>query len=247
MKKSILFIFVIGILSFTTNVMSQSIQLSDDSGIVANGKNFYMEDSCASMSFTRIHVTNISSGSLGYRVKKIETSLVAGASCSMCWGNCYGSGTYTVPPTSKSPITIASNATDASFVGDYNPGGSCGESIITYVFFNAASVNDSAWILVHYITTCTGINELNQSKFEISNAFPNPAVGNTSINYSLPQNTVNAKCVVTNILGSKVIEMPVNNQKGTITINTEVLNSGIYFYSFYVNSQLISTKKLMVK
>ena len=247
MKKTLLFIFALGLLSLTSSVKSQSIQLSTDSGIVNNGKIFYMQDSCSSMSFTLIHVKNISAGSLTYRAKKIETSLLPGTSCSMCWGSCYGSNYYIVPPLSKSPITIASNATDNTFVGDYSPASTCGESIITYVFFNTANTNDSAWIIVHYITTCNGINELASSKAEVSNPYPSPAANFTSINYSLPQNATNSKLVVNNLLGSKIMEIPINKQSGTITISTEELKSGIYFYSFYSNDMLISTKKLIIK
>ena len=242
MKKSILFIFTISMLSITS-VMSQSIQLSDNTGIVANGKDYYVNDTLISMTYEGIHIKNISAGSVTLKAKKIQTSLVSGASVSMCFGiNCYGSGTFITP----TPVVLAANAKDSSFSGHYNPAGNLGESIVTFIFFNVSNVNDSAWIVVHFNATL-GISESNLSKFDVSSPYPNPAISNTSISYSLPQNTVNAKCVVTNILGSKVMEMPVNNQKGTLSINTDAMKSGIYFYSFYVNDQIISTKKLMVK
>jgi len=249
MKKSLLFISVFCILSITSSVMSQSLQLSDKSGSVANGKIYYVTDTLNYMTYEGIHIKNISTGSVSIKAKKIETSLVSGASCSMCFGvSCYGATTYITP----TPVVLAANASDSSFSGHYDPfdtesAGHLGESIITFVFFNVANTTDSAWIVVHFNATLAGINEANLAKAEISNPYPNPAVNITSVNYTLPQNTLNAKVVLNNLLGSKIMEVPVSDQTGTLKFNTEEMKSGIYFYNFYVNDVLVSTKKLIVK
>jgi len=243
MKKLVLIIIFCANV-FASTLMSQSIQLSDNSGIVANGKNYYVNDTLTSMTIDGISVKNISSNTVKLKSKKIETSLITGATCYMCFaGGCYGSAAYI----SLKYDSLIPNAKDSLFSGHYNPHGNYGESIITFVFFNIANVNDSAWIIVHFNAAPLGIKEIASSNAEFSNPYPNPAINSTTFNYSLPKSTSSARIVLRNLLGSKVYESEINNLDGKLTLNTSNINEGIYFYSFYVNDKMVLTKKLIIR
>jgi hypothetical protein len=224
--------------------MAQSIQLSTDTGIVSNGQIFNVwGDTAQSMAFSGIHLKNISSRKIEVKAKKIQDSLISGATVAMCFGTaCYPPTTFTTPQSD----TININAIDSSFVGHYNSNDNIGESIVTFVFFNISNVNDSAWIVVHYHATPTGIKEISSLNAEISNPYPNPAANFTSFNCSIPNYSGNVKLVISNILGSKVKEINIANE-GILTVNTSDLNEGVYLYSFIVNDKLIVTKKLITQ
>ena len=91
-----------------------------------------------------------------------------------------------------------------------------------------------------------GINDITTSDVYFSEAYPNPASGTISFNYSLPEKT-NAKIYITNILGAKVADVELNANSGKQIISTNELNAGIYFYSLIVNDKVFCTRKLVIK
>jgi hypothetical protein len=245
MKRFLSFL-ILGAFIFTSNVMSQSLQLSDVSGSVANGTDFYVwgDTITGTLMSQKIGVKNISAASVTVKTKKIETSLIPGTSCNMCFaGQCFLSSVFI----SNTQATLAPNDTNNTGSIEYKPKGHLGESIVTYVFFDIGNPNDSAWVVVHFNGTPAGISENMISKTEISNPYPNPAVDHTTFNYSFAQNTTSAKFVLCDLLGSKVIETEINDLNGVLNVNTSNLNGGIYFYSFYADNKMVLTRKLVVK
>lgn len=244
--KKILFFFILCTFLFASDIKSQSLQLYHESNQLANGTNVYMwcDTITGTLMIQEIDVKNISGAAVTVKTKKIETSLLPGTSCNMCFaGQCFLSTVFI----SSTQSTIASNATDTTGSIEYKPKGHLGESIVTYVFFNLSDPNDSAWVVVHFNGTPAGINDGIISKTEISNPYPNPAIDQTSINYSFAQNTSSAKFVLIDLLGSKVKETEIYDLKGSLTVNTSDLNEGIYFYSFYADNKMVLSRKLVVK
>ena len=98
------------------------------------------------------------------------------------------------------------------------------------------------------ITSATGVNELSNSPLAFSLA-PNPTVDNSSISYTLTNNTT-VSMEVFNMVGEKVAVLENGmEQSGTHTRNINVaelnLNSGIYFIVLTAG-QLSETRKLIV-
>jgi hypothetical protein len=245
MKKTLLLISFICAGMFLPNVNSQNIQLCDKSGTsFTNGTAFYIWDTLTLMNFEGLRIKNIGSSTINVKCKKIETSLVEGASCYMCFqGSCFSSGAFTSPKQD----TLSPNEVDSSFSGHVNPLGNLGESIITFVFFNVANTSDSAWVVVHFTATPVGINEIASMNAEVSNPYPNPAVLHTSFDYHFPKGTSSANFILSDLLGSKVYETDIQELEGKLTLNTADLKEGIYLYSFYVNHKMILTKKLIIR
>ena len=75
---------------------------------------------------------------------------------------------------------------------------------------------------------------------------PNPFSEQTTINYSLPDNTIKAQMLFYNAQG-KLIQSTELTQKGKGTLNVFAsdLSSGIYTYTLVVDGKIIETKKMV--
>src|SRR5271157_5614515 len=220
MKKIIRFIPLLYSCIFASFVMSQSLEITTGSGkIIPNDTTIYINGDTSSGSSLDIYaiVKNISSSTVTVKAKEIANSLVPGAKIALCFQVC--SPAQTTSFTSPYSIALASNASDNTFAGHYYPYGHTGESIITFVFYNNANKHDSVGFVVHFNATPAGIKPIASVNAEISNPYPNPTADLASFNYSLPNNTDNARLVITNILGSVVKEIYIAN-KGTLNVNT---------------------------
>lgn len=224
--------------------MSQSFQLSDGGVVLSNGTNLYVwGDSAMGTLMTKdIMVKNISSSVVSTIGKKIETNLISGTSSLFCFnGACYPSSTF-----ESVTVSMASNDYTA-FSAEYKPKGHLGESVVTFVIFNVNNINDSAWFIVHFNATPAAINEIASTKPEISNPYPNPAKDYTCINYSFPKNTLNIKFILQDIIGTTVKEIKISNTDGKLTLATNNIKEGVYFYSFFAGEKLILTRKLVIQ
>lgn len=103
---------------------------------------------------------------------------------------------------------------------------------------NLSGIEDFLQSLLIWWEVLTETEEIANSPFgyKLSQNYPNPFNPTTSINYELQiQNYENAKLVIFNILGEKVREFELVNNKGTVVWNgtdskNSLVSSGIYFY-----------------
>ena len=156
MKKTLLFIYLLGIAAFYG--YSQSFTLSDSTGAVANNStvvfNGLPTDDLVS---SYVFVTNISSTAKDVRVKKVEIDLVEGSANTFCWGLCYSPNVYV----SEDTQNIQPGGTNYSdFVGDYMPQSYPGVSTIRYVFFDDHNPSDTVCFNVEYRTYPLGIEDV---------------------------------------------------------------------------------------
>jgi hypothetical protein len=77
---------------------------------------------------------------------------------------------------------------------------------------------------------------------------PNPFNHTTIINYTLPQQKIRAKIMVTDKAGKVLKEINLSGSgKGSVQVDASVLASGAYNYSLYINGRLIDAKQMLVK
>lgn len=96
----------------------------------------------------------------------------------------------------------------------------------------------------HAISTAD-IASLNQEETQpLSQNYPNPVVGITTIKYNL--GTPDGKLVVTDVLGKTLFEYNLSKTFGEFIFN-EKLSSGIYFYSLYQADKMIDRKKMIIQ
>lgn len=81
----------------------------------------------------------------------------------------------------------------------------------------------------------------------VNSFFPNPSVKNAIMEYSLNQNDTEVKITLQNVLGSIVDTYELSPDENKLSINTENLNPGVYFYTLSIKDEGLATRKLIVK
>ncbi len=240
MKKLLLSAIMVftAIFAFT-----QSLEIYHEGELVPNKSSIVVTgDVGAAELMIEVDVKNISNTGLDVKVSKFEVDLIPGSSNTFCWGMCFPPNTYVSP----FPQTILPGATCSEFSGHYNPNANSGVSIIRYTFFDMNNPTDTVCFYTEFNAGTVGINDATSEKATVSNAYPNPASGSTSVDYVLPATASKASIKVRNLLGSLVREVKLTERAGTATIDLNGLNDGVYFYSFVVDNQTVETKRLVV-
>ncbi len=95
-------------------------------------------------------------------------------------------------------------------------------------------------------TTATNVTLNNAQTIVLEQNVPNPFAEQTTINYSLPDNTGKAQMLFYNSDG-KLIQSVELNQKGQGQLNVFAsdLSSGIYTYTLVVDGKIVETKKMV--
>jgi len=93
------------------------------------------------------------------------------------------------------------------------------------------------------------IQELFFSKqdIQVKSFFPNPAVKSAIMEYSINPYEQDAKITLQNVLGSIVDTYKLNPDENKLTISTENLTPGVYFYTLTIDDEGLATRKLIVK
>lgn len=81
----------------------------------------------------------------------------------------------------------------------------------------------------------------------IHDVYPNPATNFAYIDYTLHSDPRKTKIVLHNILGSPIKEYELSAFENKVKLSVEDLNSGIYFYTLYIDNEGVITRKLIVK
>ena len=81
----------------------------------------------------------------------------------------------------------------------------------------------------------------------LHDVYPNPIITSARIDYNIHTENAKAKIIIHNILGSPLSVYELQPSLNSVKIDADALNSGIYFYTLYVNNEGVITRKLMVK
>lgn len=91
-----------------------------------------------------------------------------------------------------------------------------------------------------------GLTENLGKGFQLSQNIPNPSNGTTTVYYQIGNNNTNAELILLSQIGKQIRQFPIANNKGQITINTNELAAGVYFYYLTNNETTSETFKMMV-
>ncbi len=80
----------------------------------------------------------------------------------------------------------------------------------------------------------------------LGNNIPNPFTSITVIPYILPEGLEIGELIVADISGRIVKQYEIKNNGGTIEINMNDYNAGVYFYSLMINDKMIETKRMLL-
>ncbi len=81
----------------------------------------------------------------------------------------------------------------------------------------------------------------------IYDVYPNPVIDYAYIQYHILNERAKARIVIHNVLGNPLSEHNFNSGETLLKIKLEDLNSGVYFYTLYLENEAVMTRKLIVK
>ena len=248
MIKNILFFAATFI---SAGLMAQTFDLMDSNDNTIVGTTHYEYGNGNDLSLTKFHVGNVSGASASYTADVQEISNPIGVDLQVCYGTaCY------IAPAGASTVyqvgdqsTVASGAYDATFkVGPFSQAWVTGDSAIWKVIVrNVTDPLDtvSAVIIWKAIET-TAVNEISGTDVELS-AYPNPASDNLTVKYNVKGSVANVVLNVYDVLGQEIISKNLNGNKGSIKLNLEAVNSGVYFYAIKVAGNTVRTERFIVR
>ncbi len=243
MKKILLSVAVLIVTAFYAN--AQSFTLSMDGELLGDTITVTPDSTSAPEIEFKAIFNNLTGNGANIKVVRNEVSMVDSTSSYFCWGACY-------PPhidTSGMSMFIPAggSSADGDFSAHYEIHNAIGISVIEYTFYNMDNPDENVKIVVQFDTSPSAIDENILSNMNISDIYPNPADNFVNINYDMPVEVHEASVKIVNILGSVVKEERINHRSNTMRMNISDLKGGIYFYSIFVNGEMHSTKKLLVK
>jgi hypothetical protein len=186
-------------------------------------------------------VSNISSDTLSVKASRSVISSSFSSQNFFCWDACYDPS----KGVSDYGLSIPNGESIDAFTGHLRPNGFVGTTTIRYCFFNALSAADSVCFIGRFETAAVGIDD--PSSISSLILYPNPASDFTNLSYALPSKPKNGRLEILNMLGSRILSMPVNSQTGQLTIPVSEFESGIYFYALLSEGQPQRTGKFNVK
>lgn len=242
MKKTLL-LFILAV--STIFLFGQSLSLTYEGEPVEPNSMIYANgDPSDDLIQAAIDVTNNASSDLTVKAKKVinEGDTLAGTSNYFCWGACYPPFVYISP----AEVLIEAGQTTDEFFGDYEPKDIPGKSVIRYCWWDVNNPDDSVSVTVQFNASPAGISDDPATANVSSRVYPNPATTRVNFSYALPQSTATASIVISNILGSKIMDIPLNGNEGTMAVNVSDLRQGVYFYNLIADGERVDTQKLII-
>lgn len=239
MKRYILLLLVLG--SVSIGLKGQNLEISTDSGVVANGAIVDVSGDPNSVLIIDLYVKNNGTNTVDVKVRKEVVSEVPGSSNMFCFASqCYGSNDFV----SSDSVSIKPGDVDSTFSGDYWAYGVEGVTVVRYTFFNVDNQTDTASVTVRF----TGALSTPDIPFiAMSAPYPNPASERVYFDY-FPDNSQGIRKVIIRDLTGRIIrESVIPEGQGILEIELTGIESGIHFYSYISSQGVIFTKKLVVK
>lgn len=232
----------------TTILFGQSLSLQWDGEQIADGETVYIYGELSDDQFAEylanVQVKNNTDRDIAVKAKREDIQVVEGSYNYLCWVTCFqpdiliSPDAYTIPAGALTP--------EETFGGHYGPQGNAGTTIIKYTFFKDGDETDAVSFIVQFVVTPSSVEDI-LARSSFSNAYPNPANGQTFLDYSFPQEVKSASLTLFNMLGQAVKTVELNNNTGRAVVALNDLNEGVYFYSLFINNELAQTKKLVVR
>ncbi|HEX9651289.1 MAG TPA: T9SS type A sorting domain-containing protein [Cyclobacteriaceae bacterium] len=235
MKKSGIAILVI--LAFSPAI-SQSLKLLD------NEQNW--EGKIGDKIQATIRIQNISATPVSIVIQRVKTEIGTTQLTRLCWsGDCLEPDAQKLIISKKlEPGEITSN-----FVSILDAGLTEEFSIVSYHIYNKDNPDDAISFDVHYSVKEAARGDVFYESAEIflRDIYPNPASENAFLDYQLKVEEQEVKIIIHNVLGSIVGVHPLSFHESQLKIPIQDLNPGVYFYTLYLNTRSVTTKKFVVK
>jgi len=218
----------------------------------ANGEMLYHREVMLECNTTELHeypinLHNHTTGMVSYRIAKTINQVEEGQEIFFKYGGQeYG---HTDNASDANGVDIASDETLSGangFIARFKANEIDANEFlpsVTYKFFNKLAGNDADYVTLLYNVTGVGFSELDA--YDISSAYPNPAIDHFQVDHQLPAfNQANLKVYGSN--GSLLAQFPIIQRDGTVKVEVSDFPSGIYLLSIEINGKSIGVEKIMV-
>ena len=239
MKKTYLFL---AMLLIVLGVNAQSFRMTYQGEEYASNDTLKIEVVPGEEAKAFFFLTNVTENPIDTYIRYEKTMGDANTEILMCFGNCT-EGTF------AGPVTLAPNVEFTEFDIAYYPANT--NTLILKVEIMKAAAEGEYDVLENFYVKFydeVGLEEQAKATNLSLSAYPNPAVNNVKLSYSIPSNYSNAEISVRNMVGKTIQTIPAKvGVKSSTNINTAELPNGVYFYSIVADEITISTKKLVVR
>lgn len=187
-------------------------------------------------------IQNYSNFKKSIQIKTSLNEMQGGATLQICYdNNCQESSAYLI-------IEVPANSLSKEISIVLN-GGLSNYKDIAHIDFIDMEVDKGIKKEVELNVKNIHSQELFFSKknVQVKSFFPNPAVKSAIMEYSISPTEYDAKITLQNVLGSIIETYELSPDDYKLTISTENLNPGVYFYTLSIDDEGLATRKLIVK
>ncbi len=230
------------IVNYNTNDVKK-LSITGPDGHIADGSTITVKGGLDEITAEGIKVLNFQDETVEVKVKKFISAgdTIAGTENYFWWDKQYDPDTY-----ESDLLTIGGLKTNYDFKGVYDPNDNEGTSTIRYEFYDVEDDENKAFINIEYVAE-PSIVDKNIHFGRVSHAYPNPSGNQVNFDYDLSDRVISASIIINNLLGSKIKEIEIVEESGTLTINTGNFPEGLYLYSVVINGKIEVTRKLVVR
>lgn len=224
------------------------IQNSDNSNVVvANNDIFTKSVAALGTHQSNFAVKNISAVTQTINIRKYE-DLINTVSASDKAEAVFCTGTTCYPPNIFTSAVVLNPGESVVFKADLTEASIVGESNIRYKFSNANNATEAISFTTKYNVPAS-ILKYNNPFNSVSSVYPNPTNSKSFIGINAADDVKEVKLNIINALGSVVNSknIELNKGKNVIQLETEDLNSGIYFISISAKESIITRKITITK
>ncbi|HYC84264.1 MAG TPA: T9SS type A sorting domain-containing protein [Chryseosolibacter sp.] len=189
-----------------------------------------------------LRLKNLSDKPITLTVRKVSAELGSTQKNFFCVDdNCSDTEDFTVrldPGQTLTPVQVGLEAGLAQ-----------GVSSMKYLAYNKANPAESFEFELNFIVEEASKKQdiYMSTRIMLHDVYPNPVTEYAFVSYHVVNQQVKAKIVIHNILGNAMEDYPLPASENVVKISVAALNSGIYFYTLYVDNEGVITRKLIVK
>ncbi|MTI19626.1 T9SS type A sorting domain-containing protein, partial [Fulvivirga sp. RKSG066] len=195
---------------------------------------------------TPIKIKNISDQPINLVIRRVDQLIGSSQNTFFCWdGDCFESSKEQLPV----QYQIPAGETSIKFETVLETGLAEGFSTVKYLIYER---NNPAQAIEYNISyTIEDRKEklliYDSEDLKINDVYPNPVSEFAIVDYNVLNREIEAKILIHNVLGSVVGEYQLPPLENKVTIKTEDLNPGVYFYTLYIDNDGIMTRKLIIR
>jgi hypothetical protein len=146
-------------------------------------------------------------------------------------------------------VKVDPGQTLKSFQVALDAGLSLGASTAKYLIFNKSAPSEAVEFDLNFTVDerPEKISIYVSDQVILYDVYPNPVKDHAIAEYRVLDERIKAKLVIHNILGNIIEEYGLPFSENKVKIRAESMNSGVYFYTLYVNNVGTFTQKFIVK